>query len=843
MTQSDAQRVPVVGIGASAGGIEAFELLFRAMPPALGAALVIVTHLNPKRESMLPTILQRWTPMPVLTAEDDLPVQADHVYVMPENAALTIRGGRLRITRPHNGHRESQPIDLFLSALAVDQGEFAAAIILSGGDGDGTLGAKAVKEHGGLTMAQTADGTAPQHPSMPQTAIATGLIDFAVPVQHMPEHLVAFVATLRQLVPGSATARDGGMEGLKQYQAEIYALLDRQIGHDFSGYKTKTFSRRIRRRAQLLQIDGIEAYVARLRKDPSEVAALFRDLLINVTDFFRDVDAFDALAQTVIPSLFSGEGHDDTIRVWVPGCATGEEVYSIAILLREHMDGMETHPRAQIFATDIDERSLSVARAARYPEPLLAAVSPERRRRFFTQEGSSYTVTKEVRELCIFSPHSLIRDPPFSRMNLISCRNLLIYLAPDLQGQVLPLFHYSLRPQGYLFLGTSENIGQFSDLFAPLDKKQRIFRSRATMSAGLHLPLLMRNGKPDRASDLIRAQRMSSIISLRQDVESRVLERFAPAHVVINADGDIVLYSSRTGKYLEAAAGVPTRQLLGMARKGLRLELRAAIREAVTEQRRTCRLNVAIDMDDGRVQGVDLTVEPLDLQSEEPLFIVLFQDAGSPLERQDGARRANNGIGTDTSILEHELSDTRNRLQSMIEEYETALEELKSSNEELVSVNEELQSTNEELEASKEELQSLNEELQTVNAELGHKIDELDRSNNDLRNLFDSSKIATIFLKRDLTIRNFTPLAAEIFNLVPGDRGRSLTTFSSKLDYAAFFTDLAKTMQTGIPIETQVDRDDGRTRYLVRVQPYRGEGGEAKGATVTFVDVTSLVSR
>ena len=474
---------------------------------------------------------------------------------------------------------------------------------------------------------------------------------------------------------------------------------------------------------------------------------------------------------------------------------------------------------------------------------MLEAVSPERRHRFFTQEGSSYTLTKEVRDLCIFSPHSLIRDPPFSRMNLISFRNLLSYLAPDLQGQVLPLFHYSLRPQGYLFLGTSENIGQFSDLFAPVDKQQRIFRARATMSAGSHLPLLMRGSKSDHSSDLVRTQKMSSLATLRQDVESRVLERFAPAHVVINADGDIVLYSSRTGKYLEAAAGIPSRQLLGMARRGLRLELRAAIREAVTEQRRIVHLNIPIDTDDGRVQGVDLTVEPLDLQSEDPLFIVLFQDAGSPFDRQDKPGHANQDISAETNVLERELSDTRDRLQSMIEEYETALEELKSSNEELVSVNEELQSTNEELEASKEELQSLNEELQTVNAELGHKIDELDRSNNDLRNLFDSSKIATIFLGRDLTIRNFTPLAAEIFNLVPGDRGRSLTTFSSKLTYPAFFTDLARTTETGDPIETQIEREDGRTRYLVRVQPYRNEGGEAKGATVTFVDITSLVSR
>lgn len=838
MTHPEKGRVPIVGIGASAGGIEALELLFRAMPRDIGAAFVVVTHLNPKHESLLPGIIRRYTDIPVETAIDAAEVAVGHIYVMPENVALTIHGGRLQVTSPRPTHRESHPIDLFLSALAMDQGEYAAAIILSGSDGDGTLGAKAIKGCGGLTMAQVADGSAPKYPGMPQTAIASGMIDFALPAQDMPERLLAFVKGLESIDSRDPEA-DGVLQNVETLREDIFGLLEGQLGHDFSGYKAQTFNRRIQRRVELLQLEGVEAYVALLRRDTSEVAALFRDLLINVTNFFRDTDAFDALKRHVVPKLFEGKGRDRTVRVWVPGCATGEEVYSIAILLREHMDELTTKPRVQVFATDIDERSLDVARFARYPEPLLAGVSPERRRRFFDTDGSSLVVSKDVRELCIFSPHSLIRDPPFSRMDLVSCRNLLIYLAPNMQGQVIPLFHYSLKPNGYLFLGTSENIGQFSELFSPVDKKQRIFRARDTAGAGMRVPLIARAQK-DLLTQAVSGAKFSSMQALRQEVDARVIERFAPAHVVIDAEGDVILYSPRTGKYLEAAPGVPSRQLLAMARRGIRLEMRGAIRDAISERRRVERHDLAVEMDDGRLQMINLAIEPIDLRTDEPFYIVLFSDAGPPLDREQAIIRVVGDQGNAMSAMERELVETRERLQSVVEEYETALEELKSSNEELVSVNEELQSTNEELEASKEELQSVNEELQTVNAELGSKIDELDQSNGELRNLFDTSKMATIFVYRDLTIRNFTPLAAEIFNLVPADRGRSLTIFTSPLVYPEFVADITQTAQSGEPIETRVGHENGETRYLVRIQPYHSGSGHRDGATVTFLDITGL---
>ncbi len=830
-------RVPAVGIGASAGGVEALERLFSHLPSDTGMAFVVVTHLAPDRQSLLPEIVRRFTDMAVHPVRDGVSLGPNCVYILPENALVSLEAGVLKLRRPDSQHRERKPIDIFLSALAVDLGECAAGVVLSGGDGDGTLGIKAIKERGGLTLAQTANGHGPAHPSMPQSAIATGLVDFAVPAEEMGERLAQFAHSLRIVEDlEEAAAPDPFAEA----RPDIYRLLRSQIGHDFSGYKTRTFNRRVQRRMQVVGLDTIEGYVERLRQDPSEVSALFRDLLINVTNFFRDGEAFTALARMVIPKLFEGRGADDTVRVWVPGCATGEEVYSIAILMREHMDGMRGLPRVQIFATDIDDRALSAARGARYPEALLDTVSTERRRRFFTQDGGAYVVAKEVRDLCIFSPHSVIRDPPFSRMDMVSCRNLLIYFGGVIQQQVIPTFHYSLRPGGYLFLGTSENVSQHADLFTPLDKAHRIFRAREDGRARLPLPLAVntpRTQPPVASAALLR----SSGAPLRQSVEAHVLERFAPPHVVVNVEGDAVYYSARTGKYLEAAAGTPSRAILTMARKGLRLELRSAMREATEGGRTSVRENVPMDAEDGRVQMVTLTVDPLgDRGGQEALFLVTFVDSGPVLSRQDALTRARAHPDDAVTHLESELREARDRLQSMIEEYETALEELKSSNEELVSVNEELQSTNEELEASKEELQSLNEELQTVNAELSNKVDALDQSNADLHNLFESTQIPTVFLDRGLLIRTFTPSLSELFNILPSDKGRPLTDFTGRLAYPGLPEDVARTLATGQAHEQKVESADGRTHYLARLRPYTGLAGDTEGVIATFVDVTSV---
>ena len=823
---------PIVGVGASAGGVEALEYLFKAMPPEPGMAFVIVTHLAPKRESMLPEILARDTHMPVLIAENDQIVRPNRVYVAPADAVLDITKGRLGVRAVGDG-RERTPIDSFFAALAEDQGEYAIGIVLSGAGSDGTLGIKAIKEHGGLTLAQAADHSGPRHASMPESAIASGLVDLAVPVETMPEQLAAYLRSFDIL--DKEVDKEAGAETSRKAICEI--LLD-HTGHDFSGYKTRTFYRRIERRMQILQIPSLPAYVDRLREDPGEVNTLFRDLLIGVTNFFRDTKAFEALQQLVMPRLFEGKGPSDTIRVWVPGCATGEEVYSLAILLREQAEQSRSRAKIQVFATDIDEAALAVARAGRYPDTLLQGVSKDRLERFFTSEGTSYVVNKSIRDVCVFSSHSVLRDPPFSRMDLISCRNLLIYLNSELQTHVIPILHYALKPNGFLFLGTSENVTQHGDLFSSIDKKSRIFQRRGDDAAMPHVPALFR--RPAVAGGGLAESKEPTGRSVRQSMEARVLEHYSPAHVVVSREGDVINYSGGTGKYLEAPAGRPSRALMAVARKGLRQPLRSALQEAVESQRTAVRDNVELESA-GKSERVRITVEPLRGDGNESLYLVVFGDLRlRALEERPARPRKGKARDGNLEQLERELRETRERLQSMAEEYETAIEELKSSNEEMVSVNEELQSTNEELETSKEELQAVNEELQTVNHELTVKIDELDRANSDLKNLYESTDIATVFLDRELIVRSFTPAVTRIFNLIPGDRGRPLTDIFHHLDYAELPQDIQQIFGVRQPFERRVNRRDGAAHYIVRALPYWTGSGKVEGAVLTFSDVTGL---
>ena len=837
---------PIVGVGASAGGVEALEALFREMPTSPGCGFVVATHLAPDRRSLLPEIIGRCTSLPVRIAEDGARISPNEIHVLPTDAVLDISEGRLKVSKPSITRRERRPIDVFFSALARDQGQYAVGVVLSGSDGDGTLGLKAIKERGGLTLAQVANGHPPQHPDMPEIAIASGVVDLAIPVQEMGPRLADYASGLAEIGDfGDRVNTAGRVEDerdVKLARQEICAILRNQIGHDFSGYKEKTFLRRVQRRMQVNQLDRLDRYIERLRQDPKEVGALFRDLLINVTNFFRDAEAFEALGTEVIPKLFAGRGAEDAVRVWVPGCATGEEVFSVAILMREHMDTLTAVPRVQIFATDIDEPALAVARTGRYPAALLDSVSEARLKRFFTHEDGSYLLTRDVRDLCVFSPHSVIRDPPFSRLDLISCRNLLIYFGPDVQNQVIPTFHYALRPGGYLFLGTSENVSQFSDLFSPVNKKNRVFRARDDVAASLRVPMVVNGLRPAPFTPLAgKAQRGLRGMALRQTVEAHVLDRYTPPHVVVNRDGDVVIYSSRTGKYLEATPGAPTRQLLSMARKGLHLELRTLLREAIETDRRAIREGVVVETDDDRVQRLNLTVEPIGEGGEDRMFLVVFADVGPLLRREDAAGI----VGQPDAValhLERELRETRERLQSLIEEYETALEELKSSNEELVSVNEELQSTNEELEASKEELQSLNEELHTVNGELQGKVEQLDRANSDLTNLFESSRVATVFLDENLIIRSFTPAISQVFNILPSDRGRPLTDLVSRVEMPNLTEDVLTVFQTGKTVERTLDHDGGATHFLLRLVPYLDVNQKIVGVVLTLVDITSLTN-
>ena len=837
------QEFPIVGIGASAGGLEALEALFKGIPDRPGMGFIVITHISPDHESQLPSIIERFTSLTVLPAADGMKVEPDHVYVLTQGALLTIKGGVLQVEALPLGQHPRKPIDVFLGSLAEDQGDNAVSIILSGSDGDGALGSKAVKEVGGLTLAQVGNGTGPAHPEMPNTAIATGQIDFALHASEMGQRLLAACSGVDELGMVKPDMSAGDQEvALENARTEICNIIKRQIGHDFQNYKLKTFFRRVYRRMKARHADTIENYLQLLQGETTEVEALFQDLLINVTSFFRDQDAFESLANTVIPKLFEERDARDMVRVWIPGCSTGEEVYSIAILLREHMQTLRLVPRVQIFATDIDETALNVARDGRYPEILMTAVSPEQKEKYFYRDAGHYVVKKEIRDLCIFSAHSLIRDPPFSHIDFISCRNLLIYLGQAAQTDVIPIFHYSLRPSGYLFLGMAESISQFDDLFTPVDREHRIFRRRDDAVRRARLPLNIYTGRlQSTPADQRLKHTQSGIGNLQQVVDSQVLDRHAPAHLVANAEGAIVYFSSRTGSYLETPAGFPTRDIADLARRGIRLGLMSAFREAVDHNRSITQVGV-VPTEGGDAQIiVDITVEPLDAQNrEDRLFLVLFEDRTSvSVETANGNAVAT--VALDPAVeLRRELSDLKKRLQATMEEYETSIEEVRLKNEELISVNEELQSANEELEASKEEQQSVNEELQTVNHELSAKITALDVANSDLRNLFESTQIATLFLDRGLAIRSFTPAVIQVFNVLPGDRGRSIKDLASRFDTSGLEADIHKALTEGAPVERQMWDTVNSVYYLVKCSPYRSLEGGIDGVVVSFVDVTRV---
>jgi len=826
-----APTLPIVGIGASAGGVEALEQLFRSVPADNRLAFVVVTHLPPDRESMLAEILGRATRMPVVDAKDGERVEAEHVYVLPPSAILTIREGRLRLRRTGAADRERAPIDVFFNSLAEDQGEHAIGVVLSGGGHDGTLGIKAIKENGGLTVAQGTNVSRPRFTEMPSSAVAAGFVDLELPVEDIPKRIIAYIRNWGAFdpeKPGDALAK-------------IYGLLRARTGHEFSEYKERTFQRRVQRRMQVVQTTKLEDYAERLQKEPDEVHALFRDLLIGVTDFFRDAAAFQTLETLVIPKLFESRGAEEEVRVWVTGCSTGEEAYSVAILLREQCEKLASPPKVQIFATDIDEQAMSVARAARYPANLVKEVSPDRLKRFFVHEAGIYRVVKELRDMCIFSTHSVIRDPPFSRLDLICCRNILIYLKPTLQAQIIPLFHYSLRPGGYLFLGSSENLSRYTELFITLDRKSRIFRRRDLVSRP---PLPLRQFLPNSRRATAAPQEGQSELLQRSDMLRRVagtiVERFAPTYVIVDEAGQTLFFSSGTGRYLQPAAGPSNRDIVAMARPGLRADMRAALHRAKETGRRVVRERVAVQVNGG-TQTVSLAVEPVG-EGNEIAYGIVFHDRG-PIKADEDAGTPGHPESENATVqqIEKELQETKERLQSTIEELETANEEFRSSNEELLSVNEELQSTNEELETSKEELQSVNEELQTVNNELSMKIDEIDRANADLNNLFQSTQIATIFLDRNLVIRSFTPAVTKLFNLIDNDRGRPLTDIVGRIDYPELDEDMRRVCSGGEVAERTVGIAGGSGYYLARILPYRAPNNQIDGVLLTFIDVTNLI--
>lgn len=829
--QPSRDSFPVVGIGASAGGVEALSRLFHQLGTELHAAFVVVTHLARHRESLLPEILARYTAMPVVAAIDGQPIEPGRLYLNSPDTILTVMNGRFVVTERTE---ERNPIDILLASVAVSAGHRAIAVILSGTGTDGAIGVKAVREAGGLTLAQRFDGDLNAHHGMPDAAVATGFVDDVLPIEALAARLADYITSFGATVLPDTAADESARGQLDGAKAEICAILNARVGHDFSGYKTSTFLRRLARRMLVRRILDLPGYVAFIRANGEEADLLFRELLIGVSSFFRNPGAYDVLAAQAIPHLFSGR---DSIRVWVPGCSTGEEAYTLAILLREHAGTSQA--RLQIFATDVDENALAVARQGRYPARLLETQPPERLARFFVREGSSYAVAKEIRDICMFACHSLIRDPPFSRVDLISCRNLLIYFGADLQNQVMPLFHYAIRPGGFLFLGSSEHASRHTALFEPLDSKHRVFRRRDLPGRPTIFSAAMQSAgqRALRAGAIGPAAGKSAIVARGQAL---VLERYAPAHVVINRDGSVLHFSVRTGKYLEAPTGSPSRDLLAMVRRGLAPALRSALKETAETGRVARRDNVGMQTEAG-TQPVNLVLQPIQDRGPEAEWLVVFTDAMPP--DAQAARAAAPPVERDEAIrqLEAEVGETRQQLASTIEEHLLSEEELKSVNEEMLSMNEELQSANEELETSKEELQSVNEELHSVNAELSDKVDELDRSNNDVRNLLDSTQIATLFLDESLNIRTFTPAVSEVFRLLPGDRGRSILDFGNALDYGELADDANATLASGAALERKLVTRDGTTHFLVRLLPYRKADDVIDGVILTFVNVTSLV--
>ena len=843
-------RFPIVGIGASAGGLAAFAAFFSSMPQDIlpGMAFVLVQHLDPNHKSLLCDLIQRYTNMTVLEVEDGMVVRPNHAYIIPPNRDMALLNGALHLLEPAAPRGQRLPIDFFFRSLAQDQHERAIAIVLSGTGSDGTLGGRTIKGVGGMVMVQS-PSTA-EYDGMPRSVLAAGLADFELPPGEMPAKLVAYAthALGLPLIPPEDPPPIA-----ESALRKIFILLRVQTGHDFSQYKSSTIHRRIERRMAVQQIEMLDGYVKFLQQTPAEVEALFRDLLIGVTNFFRDPDVFLELEQRIIPKLFADKPANGLIRVWVPGCSTGEEAYSIAILLVEQLEVLRKGYKVQIFATDIDSRAIATARSGCYPSSIAADVSPARLSRFFTlnADGTTHRIHKGLRDMVVFSEQDVTRDPPFSKLDLISCRNMLIYMGGDLQKRLIPLFHYALNPGGVLFLGTSETVGDFANLFEPLDRKAKLYQRRQTLlpRAGLGriLPVLtaLEVALPRDAAGKAAVPIKKP---LRELAEQALLRQLAPIGALVNEHGDVLYLHGRTGMYLEPTPGeAGTNNILKMAREGLRHELTTTLHRAVTTKESVHRAGVRVKTN-GHFTLVNLAIRPVtdsNATAEAPLYLVVMEevpadDSTPPPVAGDGTDYTQAHADAHIAVLKQELLAKEEYLQSTNEELETSNEELKSSNEEMQSVNEELQSTNEELETSKEELQSVNEELATVNAELQAKVLDLSRANDDMNNLLAGTGIATVFVDHRLRILRFTPGATSIINLILGDMGRPVGHILSNLvGYNSLVADVQSVLDTLIPKDLEVQAAAGRW-YMMHIQPYRTVDNVIEGAVITFADITEM---
>jgi two-component system CheB/CheR fusion protein len=816
--------VHLVGIGASAGGIRALQSFFEALPPQLGVSFAVIVHLDPNHPSELAAVLSRSTGMQVVQVDRRLDIEPDTVYVIPPDRRLRVSDGAIETARfdEPRGHRV--PIDLFFRSLAEHHGD-GFAIVLSGGGSDGAVGVRAVRERGGLILVQ--DPEEAESSSMPRSAIASGA-DFVLPVKEL-------ATKLAELILGKAHVNTQALEQSgEELVRQIISLLRVKTGQDFSHYKRATMTRRLARRMQVTQTDTLEAYLTYLRDHGEETQALFNDLLISVTNFFRDPDAYGVLTTRVIPALFDANAGDRSVRVWVIGCATGEEAYSVAILLLEEAARRGVRPDIQVFATDLDGRAVAAARQGCYPDAIAADVSEERLRRFFVRESDQFQIRREVRDLVVFAIHSVLRDPPFARLDLVTCRNLMIYLDRDAQQRVCSIFNYALRPSGYLFLGSSETADSPTGLFAIVDRNARVYQSLEqprnsvpgllSVLTGVRLPEPARGPHPQ-----------SSEAPLNAAFHRRVLEDIAPPSMLIDRAHRVANLSETAGRYLLQPGGPMITDAAEIVRPELRLELQMALHRALEQGAPSVSLPIPVQFN-GTASNVVLHVRPILRDHDPPVALVMFLEGASAeaLTKDSATDPASPDVLTQ---VRDELSATRAVLRTTREQYETATEDLRAANEELQSTNEEYRSTAEELETSKEELQSINEELQTLNHELKLKLDTVSRAHNDLQNLITSTDVGTMFLDLSLRILRFTPRVADLFNIVAGDEGRPVTDFTHRLEYHDIVADARRVLTDLIPIERTVRTTSGRW-FLVRLRPYRTLEDKIEGVVAAFVDVT-----
>jgi two-component system CheB/CheR fusion protein len=832
--QNEGQQFPVVGIGASAGGLEALESFFSKIPHESHMAFVVVQHLNPQHESMMDSLLSKHTSLTIKVIEEGMAIEPDVVYLNPPDRNIALFNGQFRLSEVNDANKGFFRIDHFFRSLATDQGQNAVCIVLSGTGSDGTMGLREVKSAGGLTMVQEEEQAG--YGGMPHSAISTGMVDVVLSTEQMADELIQYV---RHPYMENSRQVDVNLQAQQDTLQQLFNILRKHTGHDFSDYKLNTIYRRIERRMAVHQIEDMAEYLRYLQQHKAEVDTLFKDMLITVTSFFRDQEAFEALKSKVLPDLLANLAEDVPLRVWIPGCATGEEAYSIAILLIEAMEENNQLVDCKIFASDIDTGSIEWGRAGVYPESIKADVSEERLERFFTLEENQYRVKKRLRDMVVFAEQDLIKDPPFSNVDLVSCRNVLIYMNQEMHKRLFPVFHYALKNNGFLFLGSSESIGEFESRFKPIDNKYNIYRKKqGAINKAFDYPEFPRPRTRQVAHTQVQ-QTTSGQSEIRELVERTILEKYSYPCVVVNENFDILYIYGDTENYLAMPKGKVSLNLINVARESLKSKLLTALREATKEQKSVNRKDMLIRHEND-FYAFDLFVHPLSLSVDhQQVLLVAFREKNSAFSIEKAEEVYSTDAENDKRmmVMEQELQSTRESLQATIEQLETSNEELQSKNEEMQATNEELQSSIEELETSKEEAQSTNEELISVNSELKQKINDLAEANNDINNLLASTEIATIFLDNDLRIKRFTPAMSTIFNLIQSDIGRSISDITSNINYQNIHTDARHVLETLEKQEKEIRTESG-SWYAVRIIPYRTTENMIDGVVITFVEIT-----